>query len=338
MNKMLYDLMDWAGIEEMVYSESRHPERILGAHLVQDGVLVQAFIPTADSVAVKMGAGTYETEMADAEGILAVLIPRKTIGSYTLLVTYDNGTQEELKDPYEFENQITEQELKKFDAGVDYEVYKKLGAHPMTVDGVKGVLFAVWAPCAMRVSVVGDFNLWDGRRHQMKLHEGYGVYELFIPGLEKGALYKYEVKKMNGDPILKADPYANYAELRPNTASVVWDLEEYQWQDKAWMDKRARNNSKDKPMFIYELHLGSFMRKELEKDEAGKEIAGSEFYNYREIAPKLAEYVKEMGYTHVELLPVMEHPLDASWGYQVSGYYAPTSRYGTPDDLMYLMD
>lgn len=338
MNKMLYDLMDWAGIEEMVYSESRHPERILGAHLVQDGVLVQAFIPTADSVAVKMGAGTYEMEMADEEGFFAVLIPRKTIGSYTLLVTYDNGTQEELKDPYEFENQITEQELKKFDAGVDYEVYKKLGAHPMTVDGVKGVLFAVWAPCAMRVSVVGDFNLWDGRRHQMKLHEGYGVYELFIPGLEKGALYKYEVKKMNGDPILKADPYANYAELRPNTASVVWDLEEYQWQDKAWMDKRARNNSKDKPMFIYELHLGSFMRKELEKDEAGKEIAGSEFYNYREIAPKLAEYVKEMGYTHVELLPVMEHPLDASWGYQVSGYYAPTSRYGTPDDFMYFMD
>ncbi len=338
MNKMLYDLMDWAGIEEMVYSESRHPERILGAHLVQDGVLVQAFIPTADSVAVKMGAGTYEMEMADEEGFFAVLIPRKTIGSYTLLVTYDNGTQEELKDPYEFEDQITEQELKKFDAGVDYEVYKKLGAHPMTVDGVKGVLFAVWAPCAMRVSVVGDFNLWDGRRHQMKLHEGYGVYELFIPGLEKGALYKYEVKKMNGDPILKADPYANYAELRPNTASVVWDLEEYQWQDKAWMDKRARNNSKDKPMFIYELHLGSFMRKELEKDEAGKEIAGSEFYNYREIAPKLAEYVKEMGYTHVELLPVMEHPLDASWGYQVSGYYAPTSRYGTPDDFMYFMD
>lgn len=338
MNKMLYDLMDWAGIEEMVYSESRHPERILGAHLVQDGVLVQAFIPTADSVAVKMGAGTYEMEMADEEGFFAVLIPRKTIGAYTLLVTYDNGTQEELKDPYEFENQITEQELKKFDAGVDYEVYKKLGAHPMTVDGVKGVLFAVWAPCAMRVSVVGDFNLWDGRRHQMKLHEGYGVYELFIPGLEKGALYKYEVKKMNGDPILKADPYANYAELRPNTASVVWDLEEYQWQDKAWMDKRARNNSKDKPMFIYELHLGSFMRKELEKDEAGKEIAGSEFYNYREIAPKLAEYVKEMGYTHVELLPVMEHPLDASWGYQVSGYYAPTSRYGTPDDFMYFMD
>lgn len=338
MNKMLYDLMDWAGIEEMVYSESRHPERILGAHLVQDGVLVQAFIPTADSVAVKMGAGTYEMEMADEEGFFAVLIPRKTIGAYTLLVTYDNGTKEELKDPYEFEDQITEQELKKFDAGVDYEVYKKLGAHPMTVDGVKGVLFAVWAPCAMRVSVVGDFNLWDGRRHQMKLHEGYGVYELFIPGLEKGALYKYEVKKMNGDPILKADPYANYAELRPNTASVVWDLEEYQWQDKVWMDKRARTNSKDKPMFIYELHLGSFMRKELEKDEAGKEIAGSEFYNYREIAPKLAEYVKEMGYTHVELLPVMEHPLDASWGYQVSGYYAPTSRYGTPDDFMYFMD
>ena len=338
MNKMLYDLMDWAGIEEMVYSEARHPENLLGAHVVDGGVLVQAFIPTAESIEVKMGSGTYQMEMADEEGFFAVLIPRKTIAPYTLRITYDNETKAEIRDPYSFSNQITEQELKKFDAGVNYEVYKKLGAHPMTVDGVKGVLFAVWAPCAMRVSVVGDFNLWDGRRHQMKLHEGYGVYELFVPGLEEGALYKYEIKKMNGDPILKADPYANYAELRPNTASIVWDIEKYKWNDKAWMDKRAKTDTKTKPMSIYELHLGSFMRKELQMDEAGNPIVGSEFYNYREIAPKLAEYVKKMGYTHVELLPVMEHPLDASWGYQVSGYYAPTSRYGTPDDFMYFMD
>ena len=338
MNKMLYDLMDWAGIEEMVYSEARHPEKLLGAHVVDGGVLVQAFIPTAESIEVKMGAGTYPMEMADEEGFFAVLIPRKTAAPYTLQVTFDNGTETELRDPYYFADQITEQELKKFDAGVNYEIYKKLGAHPMTVDGVKGVLFAVWAPCAMRVSVVGDFNLWDGRRHQMKLHEGYGVYELFIPGLEEGTLYKYEIKKMNGDPILKADPYANYGELRPNTASVVWDIEKYKWNDKAWMDKRAKTDTKSKPMAIYELHLGSFMRKEIQMDEAGNPIVGSEFYNYREIAPRLAAYVKEMGYTHVELLPVMEHPFDGSWGYQVSGYYAPTSRYGTPDDFMYFMD
>ena len=172
----------------------------------------------------------------------------------------------------------------------------------------------------------------------MKLHEGYGVYELFVPGLEEGALYKYEIKKMNGDPILKADPYANYAELRPNTASIVWDIEKYKWNDKAWMDKRAKTDTKTKPMSIYELHLGSFMRKELQMDEAGNPIVGSEFYNYREIAPKLAEYVKKMGYTHVELLPVMEHPLDASWGYQVSGYFCATSRYGQPEGLKQLVN
>lgn len=338
MNKMLYDLMDWAGIEEMVYSEARHPENLLGAHPVEGGVLVQAFIPTAESIEVKMGAGTYPMEMADEEGFFAVLIPRKTVAPYTLQITYDNGGQAEIRDPYSFSDQITEQELKKFDAGVNYEIYRKMGAHPMTVDGVKGVLFAVWAPCAMRVSVVGDFNLWDGRRHQMKLHEGYGVYELFIPGLEAGTLYKYEIKKMNGDPVLKADPYANYAELRPNTASIVWDIENYQWTDKEWMDRRAKTDTKTAPMAIYELHLGSFMRKEIQTDEDGEPIVGSEFYNYREIASKLAEYVKSMGYTHVELLPIMEHPLDASWGYQVSGYYAPTSRYGTPDDFMYFMD
>ncbi len=210
----------------------------------------------------------------------------------------------------------------------------------MTINGVSGVYFSVWAPCALRVSVVGDFNLWDGRRHQMRrIGEGDGsVFELFIPGLTTGLIYKYEVKTKAGLPMLKADPYGNYAQLRPDNASVVWDINQYQWNDKAWMDKRARTNTKDKPFNIYEVHLGSWMRKETAKDEAGEDIVGSEFYNYREIAPRLADYVQDMGYTHVELMPVMEHPLDASWGYQVTGYYAPTSRYGTPDDFMYFMD
>ena len=210
--------------------------------------------------------------------------------------------------------------------------------HPMTVKGVSGVYFAVWAPEAMRVSVVGDFNLWDGRRSQMRRLGDSGVFEIFIPELKKGAVYKYEIKFKNGDPALKADPYANYAELRPNTASIVWDLDEYKWNDQDWMKKRAALDTKTAPMSIYEVHLGSWMRKPTEVDKRGREIVGSEFYNYREIAVKLAEYVKEMGYTHVELLPVMEHPLDASWGYQVTGYYAPTSRFGTPDDFMYFMD
>ncbi|MEY8337704.1 1,4-alpha-glucan branching protein GlgB [Lachnospiraceae bacterium 62-35] len=340
MDKILYDLMDWAAIEEMVYSEARHPEKILGPHVVDEGLLIQAFIPTAESVQVKLVSTgkTYPMSMADDEGFFAVLLPRKTTVDYRLLVVYHDGAEVELSDPYSFPLQFTENDLKKFSSGIHYQIYEKMGAHPITINGVEGVLFAVWAPCAMRVSVVGDFNMWDGRRHQMTLHEGSGVYELFIPGLKQGDIYKYEIKKMNGDPILKADPYASYGELRPNTASVIWDIDHYQWSDKEWMETRAKTASKKKPMSIYEIHLGSWKRKELAVDEEGKEVIGSEFYNYREIAPDLASYVKEMGYTHVELMPVMEHPLDASWGYQVSGYYAPTSRYGTPDDFMYFMD
>ena len=279
-------------------------------------------------------------ELADEAGFFAVLIPRKTKTAYTLLVTYDNGAEEEVTDPYAFGPQYTERELKKFEAGIFYNIYEKMGAHPMTIDGVEGVYFSVWAPCAMRVSVVGDFNLWDGRRHQMrKLGEGdASVFELFIPGLKPGCLYKYEVKTRAGEPMLKCDPYANYAELRPNNASIVWDIGNYQWKDQEWMKKRAASDTKDKPFNIYEVHLGSWIRKAFAEDENGNVIAGSEFYNYRELAVKLADYVKDMGYTHVELMPVMEHPLDASWGYQVTGYYAPTSRYGTPDDFMYFID
>ena len=342
MEQKLYDLMDWAGIEELTYSESADPHRMLGPHVTEEGLLIQAFIPTATAITVKLtGNGKkYPMELADEAGFYAVLIPRKTVTAYTLLVTYDNGTEEEIHDPYSFGPQFTEEELKKFGAGIYYDIYEKMGAHPMTIDGIEGVYFAVWAPCAMRVSVVGDFNLWDGRRHQMrKVGEGdASVFELFIPGLKVGCLYKYEIKTAAGLPMMKADPYGNYAELRPNNASIVWDINTYQWKDKKWMDKRAVTDTKDKPLNIYEVHLGSWMRKEIAKDENGEGIIGSEFYNYRELAVKLAEYVKDMGYTHIELLPVMEHPLDASWGYQVIGYYAPTARYGTPEDFMFFVN
>lgn len=340
MEKTLYDLMDWAGIEEIVYSEASNPHNMLGAHLTKEGMLVQAFIPTARDITVKITSTgkCYQMDMADEAGFFAALIPRKTLTEYTLLVFYDNGSLCEIHDPYSFAPQLTDSDLKKFEAGIHYGIYNKMGAHPVTIKGVEGVHFAVWAPCAMRVSVVGDFNLWDGRRHQMRKLGDSGIFELFIPGVKKGAIYKYEIKFKNGDPALKADPYANYAELRPNTASVVWDLNQYQWDDQEWMAKRAKRDTKTEPMSIYEVHLGSWMRKPIQADELGNEIVGSEFFNYREIAVKLAEYVKEMGYTHVELMPVMEHPLDASWGYQVTGYYAPTSRFGTPDDFMYFMD
>ena len=342
MEQKLYDQMDWAGIEELVYSEASDPHKLLGPHVTEDGLLVQAFIPTAVSITVKLtGNGKkYPMEMADEAGFFAVLIPRKSVTPYTLLVEYEGGGQEEIHDPYAFAPLYTDEDIKKFAAGIHYAIYEKMGAHPMTINGVEGVYFSVWAPCAMRVSVVGDFNQWDGRRHQMR-RVGWDdacIFELFIPGLKQGDIYKYEIKTRHGEPMLKADPYANYAELRPNTASIVWDVSRYQWKDKEWMARRAKTDTKDKPMNIYEVHLGSWMRKDISMDEEGNPVTGSEFYNYREIAEKLAAYVKEMGYTHVELMPVMEHPLDGSWGYQVTGYYAPTSRYGTPDDFMAFMD
>ena len=338
MDQVLYDLMDWAGIEEIVYSEAANPERLLGAHEVEEGLLIQVFMPHAVAVAAKVGNESYPMELQDEAGYYAVLLHGKKMSKYLLEITYDNGTTEELQDPYAFPSQFTDAELKKFDAGIYYDVYRKMGAHPMTIDGVSGVYFAVWAPCAMRVSVVGDFNMWDGRRHQMKRLGDSGVFELFMPGLKAGTLYKYEIKNHRGEPMLKSDPYGNYSELRPDNASIVWDLEQFTWNDEVWMKNRELEASKDKPLSIYELHLGSWMRHELKLDEDGEPVIGSEFYNYREIAPKLAEYVKKMGYTHVELMPVMEHPLDESWGYQVTGYYAPTSRYGTPDDFMYFMN
>ena len=342
MEQKLYDLMDWAGIEELVYSEASNPHAMLGPHLTEDGLLIQALVPTAAEISVKISTTgkKYPMELADEAGFFAALIPRKSKTPYTLEVTYDNGVTEELYDPYSFAPQYREEDLKKFAAGIHYTIYEKMGAHPMTIDGISGVYFSVWAPCAMRVSVVGDFNLWDGRRHQMRrLGEGDGsVFELFIPGLYEGEIYKYEIKTRAGEPMLKADPYANYAELRPNNASIVWDIDKYKWNDKSWMAQRAKTDTKDKPMNIYEVHLGSWIRKETVKDETGQDLVGSEFYNYRELAPRLAEYVKDMGYTHVELMPVMEHPLDESWGYQVTGYYAPTSRYGAPEDFMYFMD
>ena len=297
MDRKLYDLMDWAGIEELVYSESANPHELLGPHITEEGVLVQMLMPTAKEALVVVGDKTYPMELADEAGFFAALLPRKTIPDYRLRVTFDNGVTEDLKDPYAFRPQISEEDLKKFEAGIHYTIYEKLGAHPMTVNGVSGVYFAVWAPCAMRVSVVGDFNLWDGRRNQMRRLGNSGVFEIFMPDLTEGTLYKYEVKCKNGDPILKADPYGNYSELRPHNASIVWNTDKYQWKDQDWMKKRAAEDSKSKPMSIYEVHLGSWMRKDIALDDNGNEILGSEFYNYKEIAVKLADYVKMMGYT-----------------------------------------
>jgi 1,4-alpha-glucan branching enzyme len=329
MDEKLYNLMDWAGIEAIVYSEDDHPEKLLGPHVTDDGILIQAFFPGASGASVRTGNGkTYPMELEDEAGFFAVLVPGKRIPEYSYEVTEADGTVRTAKDPYRFPPQITEKETKKFNAGICYDIYRRLGAHPMTVDGVSGVYFAVWAPNAMRVSVVGDFNLWDGRRMPMRRLWDSGIFDLFVPDIEIGALYKYEIKAKGGLTYLKADPYANAAELRPNTASVVADLDDFTWTDEKWMEERKKKDLKTSPMFIYEMHLGSWRKPD----------DGRTFYNYRELAPMVADYVKEMGYTHIELMPVMEHPYDGSWGYQVTGYYAPTARYGTPQDFMYFMD
>ncbi|MCI8418384.1 MAG: 1,4-alpha-glucan branching protein GlgB [Lachnospiraceae bacterium] len=332
MDSKLYELMNWPRIEAVVYSEEDTPTEILGPHVVDGNVLIQAFLPTAEHITVKIAKSekSYEMEQVDENGFFAVLLPRKSIPAYTYEVEFDNGTKAELQDPYAFTPKVfTPEDLKKFEAGIHYTIYEKMGAHPMTIKGVEGVYFAVWAPTAQRVSVVGDFNLWDGRRNQMHRVESAGIFELFIPGMKPGDIYKYEIKTRAGLPMLKADPYASQAELRPNTASIVADLTSFAWSDEKWMAERKKKNYEKLPMSVYEVHLGSFRKPQGEERD---------FYNYRELAPMLAEYVKEMGYTHVELMPVMEHPLDASWGYQVTGYYAPTSRYGTPEDFMYFMD
>lgn len=227
---------------------------------------------------------------------------------------------------------ITEFDQYLFGQGTHYDLYNKLGAHPMTVDGEEGVYFAVWAPNAAAVSIVGDFNEWDENATPMERLEPLGIYQIFLTGIKVGDVYKYCVTAQDGKKTLKADPYGFQAELRPNNASVVADISDFKWHDSRWMKKREKFDDKKNPMFVYEVHPGSWKKHEqTEEDEDG-------FYNYREIAHELAAYVKDMGYTHVELMGIAEHPFDGSWGYQVTNYFAPTSRHGSPEDFQYFMD
>ena len=236
-------------------------------------------------------------------------------------------------DAYAFDSQITEFDTYLFAEGKHYDVYEKFGAHPMTIDGVKGTYFAVWAPHARRVSVVGDFNMWDGALNPMQMMQTSGIYELFIPDVAPGAVYKYQILTRDGEILYKADPYGNQCQVRPDNANVVADLTGYKWKDTDWIENRkqqTRETELKKPMAIYECHLGSW-KKKIEDSDFG-------FYTYRELAKMLCDYVKKMGYTHVELMGIAEYPFDGSWGYQVTNYYAPTSRYGSPEDFMYFVD
>lgn len=329
MTNKLYKLMDWAAIEAIVYSEEDNPHRILGIHTVPGGKLAQVFYPEATEAVLHTKNKDYPMEQADEEGFYAVLIPRNTsTENYSFTVTMEDGRKYDFYDPYGFEPVIDKKDAEKFNQGIHYEIYHLLGAHPYVIDGVHGVLFAVWAPNAMRVSVVGDFNHWDGRIHQMRRLWDSGIFELFIPMANIGDNYKFEIKAKGGLTFLKSDPYAFYSQKRPENASIVYDLTGFSWSDDEWIKQRKELDIHKAPMSILEVHLGSF----------AKPDDGRDFYNYRELAPRIASYVKEMGYTHIELMPVMEHPFDASWGYQVIGYYSPTSRYGTPDDFRFFMN
>lgn len=315
-------------IDKIILSEHEHPHHILGPHLISQGIRICVYIPTAVQVVIKTNRNIeYVMNKISEEGFFNGLLPDKKVIPYTLIITYDNNTSEEILDPYSFKPYITKKDLEKFSAGIHYTIYDKLGSHVRTINGISGVHFAVWAPNAIRVSVVGDFNNWDGRRHAMNRLGDAGIFEIFIPGLLPGALYKYELKIPGNFLVLKADPYANQTELRPNTASIITDLSGHKWTDSAYLLERKQRNFDSKPINIYELHLGSW-----------KKPGDKEFYQYRELAPMIADYVLDMGYTHIEILPVMEHPYDGSWGYQVTGYYAPTSRFGTPCDFMYFVN
>jgi len=326
-------------LQQIINAEHGNPHNILGMHELningKECIVVRAFIPQAESIIVideDDKEKQYQMKKIHDDGFFEITIAeRKSWFRYLLKVSGKDGNEWITYDPYSFKPVISDLDIYLFSQGNHYQIYEKLGAHPMNIKGVSGVLFAVWAPNAMRVSVIGDFNQWDGRRNPMRIIQNSGVWELFIPGIKNFDKYKFEIKSLNGNLIEKSDPYANFAELRPSTASLVYDITKYKWNDKQWYDKISSRDKLNIPMNIYEVHLGSWRKKENAKDEDG-------FLTYLELADELIKYVKEMGYTHIELLPVEEHPFDGSWGYQVTGYYAPTSRYGTPDEFMQFID
>lgn len=316
-------------ISALVYADHGDPHRLLGLHYVNNESVIRFLYPDAETVSVRLKKQTVPMNKISEGGLFEVIIKQHIKPTeYDYEVTTYDSTKRHLKDPYVFMSWLGELDLYLHSQGKHRTIYEKLGAHLREIDGVVGVNFAVWAPNARRVSVVGHFNTWDGRYHPMRRHGDSGIWELFIPDLPLGTSYKYEIKSQHlGYIAQKSDPYAFYAEVRPNTASVVVDISTYEWQDEAWLTARAAQSPLDIPMSIYELHVGSWRRKE-----------NNEWLNYRELADQLVPYVKEMGYTHIELMPIAEHPFDGSWGYQVTGYYAPTSRYGTPEDFMYFVD
>ena len=295
---------------------------------------VRAFFPDAKEIDVldkKNMRLKYRMEKVHPDGLFeAICWNRKTPFDYQLKLTDYSGNTTAVEDPYRYQaDDVTPFDRYLFNRALHYRIYEKMGANPRTVRGVTGMHFSLWAPNAQRVSVIGDFNKWDGRKHQMKLHADSGVWERFIPQIAAGEKYKFEIKTQTGDLYVKTDPYGFYFERPPSSAAIIRDINQHTWGDGEWMQARRGRDPLKLPLLIYEVHLGSWRRVSEENFRP---------LTYREAAEQLVSYVKEMGYTHIELMPVMEHPFDGSWGYQVTGYFAPTSRFGTPEDFMYFVD
>src|SRR5882762_494291 len=321
-------------LESLVNVLHRSPHTLLGMHPLGDGsgLVTRAFLPDAATVEVvpvhEKGKPKVQLKRIHGAGLFeGVTKEAGRVYAYDLVITGSRGERRQARDPYSFLPTLGETDLYLFGQGNERRIYEKLGAQLRVIDGVSGASFAVWAPNARRVSVVGDFNGWDGRLHPMRHLGPSGVWEIFIPGVREGALYKYEIKDAHGALVLKTDPYGFFFEPAPKNASIVWDILKFSWSDDVWLDKRRGKNPFRSPLSIYEVHPGSWRKKTV-----------AESLSYREMAGPLIDHVKRMGFTHVEFLPVSEHAFYPSWGYQVTGFYSPTSRYGTPDDFQFLVN
>lgn len=307
------------------------PFRVLGPHKMGDSLAIRAFLPQAAQATAVIDSQKFPMNKLHNEGFFELLLEKTSYShevDYEILLKTYAGDEILYNDPYRFPSPFSDYDKHLFVEGTLKRMYDHLGARPYEMKGCSGVYFSVWAPNAERVSLIGDFNNWDGRRHPLRFLQDAGIWELFVPGLSVGAHYKYEIQtSYQGYAVAKSDPVGFFSQLRPDTASIVWDIDQYEWQDSAWLEQRAVNQSVNSPISIYETHLGSWKLKN-----------GWEWLSYQDMIQELIPYVKKMGFTHIELLPISEHPFDGSWGYQVTGYFAPTSRFGTPDDFMALVD
>ncbi len=326
-------------IIKLIQGTHHDPFQVLGVHFCSPDeriASIRTFQPHATGVCLLIDGQSRAMQQTHQEGMFEIELDSSTLQdpyldpySYQFQITYADGSTHSCNDPYRFLPVLAEQDRYLFNFGTHYELYRHMGAHPAMFSAIAGIMFRVWAPAAARVSILGDFNGWDGRTHPMRSLESSGIWELFLPGLGQDEPYKFEIRTQDGTLLKKIDPFQFFGELRPKTASLTRGLGEYQWQDNEWQLHKKQTPPYDQPMATYEVHPGSWQRDPADPDR---------FLTFRELADKLIPYVLELGFTHIELMPVMEHPLDESWGYQVTAPFSLTSRYGTPEDFKYFVD